>query len=691
MQLKMLFVFLVAALFMSCGAAPDGAASPLTKAIATVNSGSFRIDRQANGTGWIINSPIPEPLGVAQGATVASADGSRIYHIGGITGAMTPTKKVRIYSPADDSWSEAADLPVTTGIRTFGAAVEVNGFIYVFGGVDETGILDTLWIHDEAKDAWSQGTNMPGARFGSAVAADRGIIWVLGGAKDLSIGGESGTVWRYDPSTDNWFAFDQIGTLMGRTRSVILPNGDLYFLGGGFNGKNNCFFNVRVPSGFCRPQIPYGITDAAVATDGVRIYVAGDAGPAPRATRRVQIFNTVSRSWSLGPPMPSGVDNTSGVIANGNFYVMGGYNGTSPVSVNYSLLLSSFGAQESVSTDSINPDAVKVSDHREMKLGTQLTGSSWSLNWPVPECWGVLQSATLASSDGSLIYHIGGYTGGGASNRVRVYSPADDSRDASSMRSPWWDVASVPVSRGIRSYGSAVELNGFIYFFGGVSGTQSTGEEVLNTTWIYDETNDAWTRGTNMPDFRFGSAVATDGEVIWVIGGYIFGPGHNVWRYDPKADAYSTGFANMPSNLGRIHGVWLPDGTVHVLGGGEGGSLNNHLVYNTALDAWSSAPPIPLGILDPATVTDGRLIYLAGAYDEYPRHLGHLQIFDPALGTWSEGPRMPAWPGLGDWGINNTSGTIAKGVFYVMGGYNGGGYSWFSYSIPLSDFGAQTH
>src|SRR5229473_4795279 len=232
MQPRMRLVLPAAVFLVACGET-HGTASPLSNRIAAAtNSGPSRIDRQPNGTTWIINSPIPEPLGVAQGATVASADGSRIYHIGGITGAMTPTKKVRIYSIADDAWSEAADLPVTTGIRTFGAAVEVNGFIYVFGGVDETGILDTLWIHDEAKDAWSQGTNMPGARFGSAVAADRGIIWVLGGAKEISIGGESGTVWRYDPSTDNWFALDQIGTLMGRTRSVILPNGDLYFLGG---------------------------------------------------------------------------------------------------------------------------------------------------------------------------------------------------------------------------------------------------------------------------------------------------------------------------------------------------------------------------------------------------------------------------------------------------------------------------
>jgi len=228
-------------------------------------------------------------------------------------------------------------------------------------------------------------------------------------------------------------------------------------------------------------------------------------------------------------------------------------------------------------------------------------------------------------------------------------------------------------------------LNGFVYIFGGVSGDLPS-EEVLNTTWIYDEANDVWFRGANLPAPRAGPAVATDGAVIWVIGGYnqFFGPEHTVWRYNPMADGYSTGFANMPRDLGRIHGVWLPDGTVHVLGGGEGGSLNNHFVYDTNTNGWSFAPLIPVGVQDPATVTDGELIYVVGAASEvFPRGPPHTQIFDPATGDWSEGPRMPPWPGLGDWGVDNTSGTVANGVFYVMGGYNGGGNAYFNYSVPL--------
>jgi len=681
----MVLVLPVAVFLIACGAAPSGTAGRLTNRTAAATNGHpIRLDSQPKGTGWTINAPIPEPLGVAQGATVASADGSRIYHIGGITGAMTPTKKVRVYSIADDTWSDAADVPVITGIRTFGAAVEVNGFIYVFGGVDETGILDSTWIYDEAKDAWSRGANMPGPRFGSLVVVDGTSVWVGGGGQRLSMGYESATMWQYDPSEDAWPRLDELGLLMGRSRGAMLPDGSIHFLGGNFDGNAHCLVNFRGHYGDCRPQIPFGVTDPAVVTDGMRIYVAGGGGPAPRAPGRTQIFNTVSRTWSLGPAMPSGLDNTSGAIANGTLYVVGGYDGLTPVSVNYSLPLSSLGAQETISAGSWNPNAIVDAGSRELKLDSQLDGSGWATNWPIPEVLGCAQGSTLASSDGSLIYHLGGLIAGGVylSNRLRVYSPSDDIGDAAAIRSPWWDAANIPLSRGIRSYGSAVELDGFLYIFGGISGSEASGLEVLNSTWIYDEANNSWSRGADMPDFSFGSAVATDGTVIWVIGG--LGPGHTVWRYDPKADAYATGFADMPLDLFRIHGVWLPDGTVHVFGGFDS-EINHHLIYDTVANAWSFAPAIPLRVIDPATVADGTLIYLAGS-PAGPGFLepGHTQIFDPATSTWSEGPRMP-----GPYGLDNTSGTIGNGIFYVMGGTLGGGSTVsVSYSIPVFDIRA---
>jgi len=680
------------ALLMACGAPPSRAISRLTNdgAIAALNSVPSRLSGHPNGTGWTINSPIPEPLGVAQGATVASADGSRLYHIGGITGDLAPSNRAWMYSIADDAWMQKAGIPVSPGIRTFGAALERNGFIYVFGGYDGTNIFDTTWIYDETKDSWFRGANMPGPRFGSGVAADGDVIYLEGGVQALPIGGEGSTGWRYEPDTDVWFELGGTPIPTGRIRAVAMPNGDIHVLGGGFDGNINCVYNFRVPNYFCPPSIPFGVTDAAVASDGRYIYVVAAGGPALRAPLAMQAFDTVTGRWLTGPPMPEPlVDNSSGAVANGVLYVLGGYDGANPVSVNYSLPLPGLGLKEMVSPAALSP-SLELIDRRELSRDRRGKGSSpWSLHWPVPEGYGVSQGSTLASSDGSLIYHIGGLTGLGTSNRVRVYSAADDADDASSMRSPWWDVAPVPLERGIRTYGSAVELNGFIYLFGGLSGNLPR-EEVLNTTWIYDEAKNSWRRGADLPGYRFGSAVATDGAIIWVIGGYnqFQGADHNVWRYDPKADSYSIQFRDIPRDLGRIHGAWLPDGTVHVFGGNGPGTFDNHLVYDTIADAWSSLPPVPLAVLDPATVTDGTLIYLVGGNYDHPREPAHTQIFDPATGTWSEGPPLPPWPLVGDVGIDNTSGTIANGVFYVMGGSIGGATGSFNYSIPLAELSA---
>jgi len=342
------------------------------------------------------------------------------------------------------------------------------------------------------------------------------------------------------------------------------------------------------------------------------------------------------------------------------------------------LSASNVGAQIGAATGLISPRAAVAADDVGPRTDGQINGSSWSVNAPIPEPRGSAQGSTIASGDGSLIYSIGGgcchsdYPDG--FNRVWAYSPSDDS---------WSAAAEVPVSEGIRSYGSAVELNGFIYVFGGVTGG-GLSLTVLDTTWIYDETNDAWFQGANMPDFRFSSAVGTDGAFIWVIGGFkglgLSDLTNTVWKYDPSTDAYSTGFTNMPRYLARIHGAMLPDGTLHVLGGYY--DMDDHWVYNTRADVWSSAPLMPAGVLDAAVATDGTRIYVAGDNGGAPRPPGHTRIYDPLSSTWSEGPLMPA-PA-----VNNTSGTIANGVFYVMGGYDGLGVISTNYSLPLSELSA---
>jgi len=296
-------------------------------------------------------------------------------------------------------------------------------------------------------------------------------------------------------------------------------------------------------------------------------------------------------------------------------------------------------------------------------------GTGWTANPPIPEIRGVAQGATVASADGSRIYYVGGACCSSypdAIDRVWIYSPDKGS---------WSRAADIPVVTGLDPFGAVAEMNGFIYVFGGFTGPALAGS-ILNTTWIYDEANDFWFEGSNMPDYRAASAAATDGTVVWIIGGYNDAfTGHStdtVWSYDPATDTYRTDFDPMPVSSGRLHAVELPNGDIHVFT-----SVNQHFVYDTESNHWFTQPPMDIRVLDPAVVTDGTLIYVAGGSGPVPRAEGWTQIYNPASFVWSQGPRMPA-PA-----IDNTTGTIIDGVLYVIGGYDGAAPISFNYSLEL--------
>lgn len=336
------------------------------------------------------------------------------------------------------------------------------------------------------------------------------------------------------------------------------------------------------------------------------------------------------------------------------------------------LIGTSAGAQNIDVTGFTNPNAAVASQGSGSNLADRLNGAMWTANAPIPEPQGVAQASVVASADGALLYLIGGGVGSAlaTTNRLRIYNVANDA---------WTDGAPIPGS-GMRSFGSAVELDGFIYVFGGLDGTTLPAPTVLNTTWIYDEANDSWAQGATMPAPRFGSAVATrTSTAIWVIGGYggleMMAETRTVWKYDPETNSYSTGYSDMPVPLGRIHGVQLDGGLVHVFAGGFDGV--NHLVYSAGANSWSIAPAMPFGVTDPATVTDGSLIYLAGGGGMAPRGPGRTQIYDPATQTWSQGPAMPA-PA-----VDNTAGALAGGTFFVLGGFNGSSAAATNYSLVL--------
>src|SRR5229473_3485995 len=125
MRLRALFVLLVVAFSASDVGAQIGDATGLIppRAAVPADNADLRTDDEINGSSWQINARLPEPRGSSQGATVASSDGSLIYSVGGgccHSDYPDGINRLWAYSPKDDSWSAAADVPVSDGIRAYG-------------------------------------------------------------------------------------------------------------------------------------------------------------------------------------------------------------------------------------------------------------------------------------------------------------------------------------------------------------------------------------------------------------------------------------------------------------------------------------------------------------------------------------------------------------------------------------------
>lgn len=279
----------------------------------------------------------------------------------------------------------------------------------------------------------------------------------------------------------------------------------------------------------------------------------------------------------------------------------------------------------------------------------------WWANSPIPIENGLNQTTAVVADNG-LIYLIGGGLGYRPDSRtdgLLAYDPRSDS---------YWDLTPIPIADGISAYGAAAAIGTNIYVFGGVAGVLAP--VYLQTLWIYDIVNDAWSPGADMPAQRWGSAVGVVNGKIIIAGGGTTTIQNSTWIYDPGSDGYTT-VASMPEGLNtyRIHGVGFSNrgeaGQFHAFAGGFNGT--GHFVYDVAANRWSLAPAMPLGVTDPGVATFGSNVYLTGGTSG---STGRLQIYNLDTNTWSVGAIMLS-------PVNNTSVVVtSEGVLYNFGGAN---------------------
>lgn len=128
--------------------------------------------------GWNGLKLMPTPRTQLQAAPL---DG-RLYAIGGNKGSLSKSvATTEAYEPGVDAWHPMPDMSVARS--GFAAAVQ-GGRIYVFGGENKDGTIDSIETFDPGRGKWSTlDLKMADPRHGLAAVAWKDRIYVLGGGR----------------------------------------------------------------------------------------------------------------------------------------------------------------------------------------------------------------------------------------------------------------------------------------------------------------------------------------------------------------------------------------------------------------------------------------------------------------------------------------------------------------------------
>ncbi len=282
--------------------------------------------------------------------------------------------------------------------------------------------------------------------------------------------------------------------------------------------------------------LPFAVQEIYPAAHQGRIHVIGGLRGADGRVVGVSdahlAYDPASGETATLTPLPDARHHPYAVSHAGRLYVLGGF-GTNPGAVNWIM-----------STQTLVHD-----------------GDAWTRLADAPVPHGEVTAASL----GGRIHLVGGRTPTGAANlgygdhadttHHLVFDPGANA----------WSQAAPALAP--RNSAAGAVIDGLWHVAGGrtVTGGPTDAHEV------YDPREDRWRAAAPMPagSGAGGNAAAVLDGALYVFGGEVFGqPGivhPEVWRYDPKTDAWDAA-APMPTPRHGVGAVAL-DGSIYLVGG----------------------------------------------------------------------------------------------------------------------------
>ena len=145
-----------------------------------------------------------------------------------------------VHAQASRTWQNMAPMPTA---RTGVSAVEMDGMVYVMGGIDENdNILDVVEIYNPETDSWNIGPNLRTARYNFAAVVYNDQIFVMGGHDNDDESSKKVEV--FSPSMNRWDSFDNLAEEREGLGAVVLD--DKLLVMGGANGSGDILSSVEI-------------------------------------------------------------------------------------------------------------------------------------------------------------------------------------------------------------------------------------------------------------------------------------------------------------------------------------------------------------------------------------------------------------------------------------------------------------
>jgi len=272
----------------------------------------------------------------------------------------------------------------------------------------------------------------------------------------------------------------------------------------------------------------------AMVAIGLDIYmIGGETGENDETVvdSTVQRFNSSTKSWTTVAAKPTAVSDATAAALFGEIYVPGGKLDDGEITA----VVEAY----SPANDAWRPVA--------------------SLPEPL--------SGGLTLSDGSYLYHIGGWNGADYVNTIYLYDAAADS----------W--RPLPAMTEARAFTAGAQMTGQLFVVGGTDGENS-----LTSCEVFSTVDEEWAACADMLLPRMGGGGTAVLNKLYIIGGETEEAGSPAFaeQYDPNTDTWQ--IVNIPAETNAIglrgNGVTHVETTIYSIGGRhKNGLITDTLVY----------------------------------------------------------------------------------------------------------------